>query len=135
MSFADVGSTSGWLIPTYYAKEIWKIDPKTYWKYHEGATHAANEVAVSQRAGRHGDRFRPQPNAMIEGGKVKPDANKIIWTSAPAAQRCHRHAGRRPAELSAQVQEVLTAITPDQAKSVAAAALHRLRCRYARRAT
>jgi phosphonate transport system substrate-binding protein len=27
MSFADVGSTSGWLIPTYYAKKIWKIDP------------------------------------------------------------------------------------------------------------
>jgi phosphonate transport system substrate-binding protein len=32
ISFADVGSTSGWLIPTYYAKEIWKIDPKTFWK-------------------------------------------------------------------------------------------------------
>jgi len=23
ISFADVGSTSGWLIPTYYSKEIW----------------------------------------------------------------------------------------------------------------
>jgi phosphonate transport system substrate-binding protein len=29
MSFADVGSTSGWLMPTYYAKEIWKIARKT----------------------------------------------------------------------------------------------------------
>jgi phosphonate transport system substrate-binding protein len=47
ISFADLGSTSGWLIPTYYAKEVWKIDPKTFWKYSEGATHAANEVAVS----------------------------------------------------------------------------------------
>lgn len=26
ISFADVGSTSGWLIPTWYAKEVWKID-------------------------------------------------------------------------------------------------------------
>ena len=32
ISFADVGSTSGWLIPTYYAKEVWKIDPKTFWE-------------------------------------------------------------------------------------------------------
>jgi phosphonate transport system substrate-binding protein len=32
ISFADVGSTSGWLIPSYYAKEVWKIDPKTFWK-------------------------------------------------------------------------------------------------------
>ena len=47
MSFADVGSTSGWLIPTYYAKEVWNIDPKTFWAYHEGSTHAANEIAVS----------------------------------------------------------------------------------------
>ena len=38
ISFADVGSTSGWLIPTYYAKEVWKIDPKTFWQYSEGAT-------------------------------------------------------------------------------------------------
>ena len=33
ISFADVGSTSGWLIPTYYAKEVWKIEPKKYWTY------------------------------------------------------------------------------------------------------
>src|SRR6516162_7167801 len=33
ISFADLGSTSGWLIPTYYAKEVWKIDPKTFWTY------------------------------------------------------------------------------------------------------
>ena len=44
MSFADVGSTSGWLIPTYYAKEVWKIDPNTFWNYHEGATHAARPL-------------------------------------------------------------------------------------------
>ena len=55
ISFADLGSTSGWLIPTYYAKEVWKIDPKTFWRYSEGATHAANEVGSKRRPGRHGD--------------------------------------------------------------------------------
>jgi phosphonate transport system substrate-binding protein len=80
MSFADVGSTSGWLIPTYYAKEVWKIDPKTFWAYHEGSTHAANEVAVSSGQVDLATDFDRNRNAMIESGRVKPDANKIVWT-------------------------------------------------------
>ena len=47
ISFADLGSTSGWLIPTYYAARVWKIDPKAFWKYSEGAAHPANEIAVA----------------------------------------------------------------------------------------
>ncbi len=43
MSFADVGSTSGWLIPTFWFKSQ-GIDPKTYFQYHEGSTHPANEM-------------------------------------------------------------------------------------------
>ena len=38
ISFADVGSTSGWLIPTYWFKGQ-GIDPKTYFKYRDGAAH------------------------------------------------------------------------------------------------
>src|SRR5262249_34583659 len=76
-------STSGWLIPTYYAKEVWKIDPKTFWKYSEGATHAANEVAVSAGQVDMATDFDRNRNAMIAGGNVKADSNKIIWTSDP----------------------------------------------------
>lgn len=83
MSFADVGSTSGWLIPTYYAREIWKIDPKTFWQYHEGATHAANEIAVSTGRVDLATDFDRNRTAMIEGGMVKRGANKIVWTSTP----------------------------------------------------
>ena len=78
ISFADVGSTSGWLIPTYYAKEIWKIDPKTYWTYAEGATHAANEIAVSTGQVDMATDFDRNRNAMIASGKVKETDNKII---------------------------------------------------------
>ena len=28
ISFSDLGSTSGWLIPTYYSKEVWRSIPK-----------------------------------------------------------------------------------------------------------
>lgn len=70
ISFADVGSTSGWLIPTYYAKEVWKIDPRTFWTYSEGATHAANEVAVSAGHVDMATDFDRNRNAMIASGKV-----------------------------------------------------------------
>ena len=117
VSFADVGSTSGWLIPTFYAMEVWKIDPKTYWKYSEGATHAANEIAVSSGQVDMATDFDRNRNAMIASGKVKEDSNKIIWTSAPLPN----DAIAVPAaakELGAQVQRILTAITVEQAKTL-----------------
>ena len=44
ISVADVGSTSGWLIPTWWFQSH-GIDPKTFFKYREGASHPANEIA------------------------------------------------------------------------------------------
>jgi phosphonate transport system substrate-binding protein len=118
ISFADVGSTSGWLIPTYYAKEIWKIDPRTFWSYTEGATHAANEIAVSSGRVDMATDFDRNRNAMIARGLVKPDANKIIWTSDPLPNDAIAVAPNTAPELAAQVQKILTAITPDQAKTL-----------------
>jgi phosphonate transport system substrate-binding protein len=118
MSFADVGSTSGWLVPTYYAKEVWKIDPKTYWKYSEGSTHAANEIAVSSGQVDMATDFDRNRNTMIANGQVKADANKIIWTSAPLPNDAIVLPATAGKELSAQVQKILAAITVDQAKTL-----------------
>ncbi|MBB6310072.1 phosphate/phosphite/phosphonate ABC transporter substrate-binding protein [Xanthobacter tagetidis] len=118
MSFADVGSTSGWLIPSYYAKEVWKIDPKTFWKYSEGATHAANEVAVASGQVDMATDFDRNRNAMIAAGRMKEDANKIIWTSDPLPNDAIAVAASAPKEFGARVQQILTAITQEQAKSL-----------------
>lgn len=118
MSFADVGSTSGWLIPTYYAKEVWKIDPKTFWKYSEGATHPANEMAVSSGQVDMATDFDRQRNAMIAAGRIKEDSNKIIWTSDPLPNDAIALPADAPKERGAQVQKILTSITADQAKTL-----------------
>lgn len=118
ISFADVGSTSGWLIPTYYAKEVWKIDPKTFWKYSEGATHPANEIAVSAGQVDMATDFDRNRNAMIASGRVKEDSNKIIWTSDPLPNDAIALPASAPKELGAQVQKILTAITTEQAKTL-----------------
>ena len=118
MSFADVGSTSGWLIPTYYAKEVWKIDPKTFWKYSEGATHPANEMAVSSGQVDMATDFDRQRNAMIAAGRIKEDSNKIIWTSDPLPNDAIALPADAPKERGAQVQKILTSITAEQAKTL-----------------
>ncbi|MFK3738382.1 phosphate/phosphite/phosphonate ABC transporter substrate-binding protein [Massilia sp. TN1-12] len=118
MSFADVGSTSGWLIPTWYAKEVWKIDPKAFWKYSEGATHAANEMAVQAGQADMATDFDRNRNAMIESGRVKPNANKILWTSAPLPNDAIAVPKGTPQAFVDQVQKILTAITVEQAKTL-----------------
>ncbi|MGB8048020.1 MAG: phosphate/phosphite/phosphonate ABC transporter substrate-binding protein [Pseudolabrys sp.] len=118
MSFADLGSTSGWLIPSYYCKEVWKIDPKTFWKYTDGATHAANEIAVSSGQVDMATDFDRNRNTMIASGKVKEDSNKIIWTSAPLPNDAIAVAANAPTDLAAQVQKVLTSISGDEAKAL-----------------
>jgi phosphonate transport system substrate-binding protein len=118
MSFADVGSTSGWLIPTYYAKEVWKIDPRSFWVYHEGSTHAANEIAVSSGQSDLATDFDRNRTAMIESGKVKPDANKIVWTSVPLPNDAIAVPKGTSSDLAQHIVAVLTAITPDEAKEL-----------------
>ncbi len=83
ISFADVGSTSGWLIPTWYAKEVWKIDPKRFWKSTEGATHAAKEVAVQSSQVDLATDFDRNRNPMIANRVITPEGTKIVWTSEP----------------------------------------------------
>jgi phosphonate transport system substrate-binding protein len=118
ISFADVGSTSGWLIPTWYAKEVWKIDPKTFWKYREGATHAANEIAVQSGQTDLATDFDRNRNSMIAAGTVKADSNKIIWTSDPLPNDAIAVPKGTSRERAAQIQAILTAITVEQAKAL-----------------
>jgi len=118
MSFADIGSTSGWLIPTWYAKEVWKIDPKSFWKYSEGATHAANEVAVQAGQVDMATDFDRNRNAMIESGRLKADGTKVLWTSDPLPNDAIAVAKGTPKEFIERVQKILTSISVEQAKSL-----------------
>jgi phosphonate transport system substrate-binding protein len=118
MSFADVGSTSGWLVPTWYAKEVWKIDPKAFWKYSEGATHAANEMAVQAGQSDLATDFDRNRNAMIESGKVKANASKILWTSAPLPNDAIVVPKGTPQAFIDQVQKIVTSISVEQARSL-----------------
>ena len=80
--FADVGSTSGWLIPTSWFKRR-GVDPKQLFNYSDGATHAANEIGVASGQVDCATDFDRNRNAMIEGGKLEKNATEVVWTSEP----------------------------------------------------
>jgi phosphonate transport system substrate-binding protein len=114
MSFADVGSTSGWLIPTFWFKSH-GLDPKTYFQYHEGATHAANEISVANGQTDLATDFDRNRTAMIESGAISPQATKIVWISDDLPNDAIAvRAGLDPA-MAKKIQEILAVITGEQA--------------------
>lgn len=118
ISFADVGSTSGWLIPHYYAKEVWKIDPRAFWKYTEGASHPANEIAVQAGQVDLATDFDRNRNSMIDSGRIKPNATRVVWESDPLPNDALAVSRSLHAEQVAKAQNALAAITPAMALDV-----------------
>lgn len=117
ISFADVGSTSGWLIPTWWFKTQ-GIDPKTFFKYREGASHAANEVAVVSGQVDLATDYDRNRNAMIEKGTIAADATKVFWQSAPLPNDALAVRKGLDSELVARIQNVVATLSEDQAKSI-----------------
>ena len=117
ISFADIGSTSGWLIPTDWFRQR-GIDPKTYFEYSEGATHAANEVAVANGQVDLATDFDRNRNAMIESGAIKPEDSKVVWRSDPLPNDAIAVKPGLDPELEARIKRALLELTPEEAAKI-----------------
>ena len=82
ISFADAGSTSGWLIPTHYFMTK-GIDPKAYFQYRDGASHAAQVISVVNEQTDLATDYDRNLNVFIDRGTVKSEQIKIVWRSDP----------------------------------------------------
>jgi phosphonate transport system substrate-binding protein len=117
LSFADVGSTSGWLIPTAWFRAR-GINPKEYFNYSDGATHAANEIAVASGQVDCATDFDRNRTAMIEGGRLERSATEIVWTSDPLPNDAIAvRRGFDPA-LAKRIQAILVGIGEAEAKMI-----------------
>lgn len=117
ISFADVGSTSGWLVPTYWFKTK-GIDPKTFFIYRDGASHPANVTAVATGQVDLATDYDRNFRAMIEKGAVKPEDAKIVWTSDPLPNDPLVVRDGFDPVLTAKLQETVLAISADDAKTI-----------------
>jgi len=117
LSLADVGSTSGWLIPTHYFKSK-GIDPKTHFQYRDGASHAANVTAVASGQVDLASDYDRNFNAMIDKGVIKSQDVSVIWTSDPLPNDpLVVRQGLDPA-LIAKLRETVLAISEEKAKTI-----------------
>ncbi|WP_206934306.1 phosphate/phosphite/phosphonate ABC transporter substrate-binding protein [Roseococcus thiosulfatophilus] len=82
ISFADAGSTSGWLIPHHWF-QTQGVDPRTYFRYRDGASHAANVISVASGQVDLATDFDRNLNAMIASGRVRPEQVRVVWRSEP----------------------------------------------------
>lgn len=118
ISFADLGSTSGFLIPTAFF-QTYGVDPKTHFaSYSEGSTHAANETAVVNAQVDLATDFDRNRNTMISNGAFTEEQSVVYWQSAPLPNDALAvRAGLDP-ELVANLQTILLSITPEQAQEL-----------------
>lgn len=117
MSFANASSTSGWLIPTYWYKTK-GIEPKTFFKYREGATHAAQEIAVVSGQVDLATDYDRNRTSMIESGRIPPNATQIYWTSDPLPNDAFAVRKGLDPKLAQRLQEILVGIDEATAKAV-----------------
>ena len=114
LSLADVGSTSGWLIPTHFFKNR-GIDPKTFFQYRDGASHPANVTAVATSQVDIASDYDRNFTAMVEKGIVKREDVSIVWTSDPLPNDPLVVRKGFDPTLLAKLQETVLAITEQQA--------------------
>ena len=103
LSLADVGSTSGWLIPTAEFKRL-NLDPKTVFNYSEGASHAAQAVAVISGQADVAFDYDRNLDVLADTGRIDKNKIKIIWKSQPLPNDPIVVRGGFPEEMKTRLQ-------------------------------
>ncbi|MEC4804618.1 MAG: phosphate/phosphite/phosphonate ABC transporter substrate-binding protein [Jaaginema sp. PMC 1079.18] len=114
LSLADVGSTSGWLIPTAEFERL-GVNPQEVFDYNEGASHAAQAIAVLSNQVDIASDYDRNLDVLESTGRIKKSDLKIIWKSAPLPNDPIAVRGGLPDEVKAKLQEALANISPEEA--------------------
>lgn len=117
LSLADVGSTSGWLIPTAEFTRR-NLDPKQVFDYSEGASHAAQAIAVLSGQVDIASDYDRNLDVLASTGRINKDELKIIWQSEPLPNDPIVVRGDLPESVKATLQTALVNLTPEQAKEL-----------------
>ncbi len=117
LSLADVGSTSGWLIPQAEFKRR-NLDPKTIFDYTEGASHAAQAIGVLSNQVDIASDYDRNLDVLTAEGRIDKSQLKIIWQSDPLPNDPIVVRGDFPEEIKTQLQKALVNLPPDQAKAL-----------------
>lgn len=115
LSLADVGSTSGWLVPQ---AEFLRRDvkPRDVFSYSEGASHAAQAIAVLSGQADIASDYDRNLNVLVDTGRVDRAQLKVIWESPPLPNDPIAVRGGLPDAVKERLQSYLVNLTPEQAQ-------------------
>ncbi|NJK99331.1 MAG: phosphate/phosphite/phosphonate ABC transporter substrate-binding protein [Spirulinaceae cyanobacterium RM2_2_10] len=117
ISLADVGSTSGWLVPTAEFERR-GLDPKQVFEYNEGASHAAQAIAVLSEQVDIASDFDRNLDVLDSTERIDKDELKIIWESEPLPNDPIAVRGGLPEEIIAGLQAALEGIDAAKAEEL-----------------
>lgn len=114
LSLADVGSTSGWLIPT---AEFTRrgIDPREVFEYSEGASHAAQAIAVLSDQVDIASDYDRNLDVLEATERINKDDLKIIWQSDPLPNDPIAIRGGLPEDVKTRLQDALVNLSAEEA--------------------
>ena len=115
ISFADAGSTSGWLIPHHWFATQ-GLDPRSFFRYRDGASHAANVISVASGQVDLATDFDRNFAAMLASGRVRPEQAQIVWRSAPLPNDALAVRHDLDAAVKTAIAAAAMAITPELAQ-------------------
>lgn len=117
LSLADVGSTSGWLIPQAEFKRR-NLDPKTVFDYQEGASHAAQAIGVISGQVDIASDYDRNLDVLVSEGRIDSSKIKIIWKSEPLPNDPIAVRGDLPDEIKTKLKTALTSLSAEQAQQL-----------------
>jgi phosphonate transport system substrate-binding protein len=115
LSLADVGSTSGWLVPQAEFQRR-GINPRETFDYNEGAPHAAQAIAVLSGQTDLASDYDRNLDVLVDTGRVDRSKLKVIWQSPPLPNDPIVVRGGLPDEVKSKLQDFLVKLTPDDAQ-------------------
>lgn len=117
LSLADVGSTSGWLIPTAEFKKR-NIDPKQVFDYNEGASHAAQAISVISNQTDIASDYNRNLDVLASTGKIDRSEIKTIWQSERLPNDPIAIRGGLSEEVKTGLRQAATNLSPEEAKDL-----------------
>jgi phosphonate transport system substrate-binding protein len=121
LSMGDAQSTSGTLVPGYYAFALNKVNPAREFKAVRAANHEANMMAVAMK---QIDAATTNNESFFRLEQAKPEMTarlKVIWTGPLIASDPLLYRKDLPAELRAKIAEFFHAYgaTPEERATIA----------------
>lgn len=114
LSLADVGSTSGWLIPRAEFQRR-SVELKEVFDYSEGASHAAQAVAVLVGQTDVASDYDRNLDVLADARRIDRAKLKVIWQSDPLPNDPIVVRGGLPADIKQKLQAWLVGLSPEEA--------------------